>query len=196
MAENSSRGNERTLAELTAELESLKSAAQGIGDDVLRALEERWAGFHSVLFPKLNDWARAWDAESLVVFSLCRGVLLSEPSLSVNVPANLPSRVLLTTDLGSFDSCFGGDVAVLIKRALAARELEIDFASATASLPFSLFDDLVGIFVVRFANRVLKVEPSNYLKLTDAAERLLGSLRREILAGRILEVKRTMPQVG
>jgi hypothetical protein len=196
MSDNSSTGSERTLAELTAELESLKSAAQDIGDDVLRALEERWYGFHSVLFPKLIDWARAWDVESIAVFSLSRGVLLSQPSLSTNVPANLPSRLLVTTDLGTIASCYGSDAELLIERSLAARELEIDFASGTASVPFSLFDDLVGVLIARFANRTVKISPSNYLKLTESTEKLLGSLRREILAGRIVEVKRSMPQVG
>ena len=196
MSENSSMGSERTLAELTAELESLKSAAQDIGDDVLRALEERWAGFHSVLFPKLIDWARAWDVESIAAFSLSRGVLLSQPSLSKNVPGNLPSRLLVTTDLGTFANCYGSDSEFLIQRSLAARELEIDFATGTASVPFSLFDDLVGVFIVRFANRTVKIEPSNYLRLTESTEKLLVSLRREVLAGRIVEVNRAMPQVG
>jgi hypothetical protein len=196
MSEKSSMGSERTLAELTAELESLKSAAQDIGDDVLRALEERWAGFHSVLFPKLLDWARSWDVESIAAFSLSRGVLLAQPSLSTNVPGNLPSRLLVTTDLGIFANCYGSDSELLIERSFAARELEIDFATGIAAVPFSLFDDLVGVLIVRFANRTIRIEPSNYLKLTESTEKLLGSLRREILAGRIVEVKRAMPQVG
>jgi hypothetical protein len=112
------------------------------------------------------------------------------------VPDNLPSRLLVTTDLGIFANCYGRDSEFLIERSLAARELEIDFASGTASVPFSLFDDLVGVLVVRFANRTIKINSSNYLRLTESTEKLFVSFRREILAGRIVEVKRTMPQVG
>jgi hypothetical protein len=181
------RGQEQSLSELVEELESLKVQVNGLSANVLEKLEEGWSLFHSVLFPQIRQWMERLQVKRLIVYRLQADSMRHEPHLSVCDSDALPQMLQVSQDAAIFASLVGPSAPTLLAHCLVARELRVDFEECTAVFPFCLFDRVVGVFFASFD----ALEENQYPQLCAATERMLDRLRREILVGRLAELRKT-----
>lgn len=180
------RGREQSLAELVDELESLKHQVDGLGQDVLSKLELSWPSFHSVLYPQIRSWMERTQASSLVVYRLQADTMRLEPNLSAGETDLFPQTLQMSQDAEAFARLVCPSAPLLLAHSLASRELQVDFEDQAVVFPFSLFDRVVGVFFVTFE----ELEEAQYDQLCASIEKLLERLRREILVGRLTELRK------
>lgn len=180
------RGREQSLAELVDELESLKQQVDGLGEDVLSKLEHSWSSFHSVLYPQIRSWMERTGASSLVVYRLQADSMRFEPNLSAGETGTLPQTLQVSQDAEVFARLICPGAPLLMAHSLASRELQVDFEDRAVVFPFCLFDRVVGVFFATFE----ELEETHYEHLCSSTEKLLERMRREILVGRLTELRK------
>ena len=183
--------SEKSLSELYEQLAQTRKEVSGITEDVAATLEKKWPQFHTVIFPPLVSYCEHAGVQRVLTFLVSAGHILPLPNLSVQ-PCDLPAQISLIHDLSVVSNVFGESAVEILQRSMASREMEFDFAAAQATAPFCLFDAVVGVFFFEFK----ELREESYSSLTAATEKFFDRVRREILVGRIAELKKSPQRAG
>jgi hypothetical protein len=143
----------------------------------------------------VEEWAREWAVAALHFYRLSSGQMHLVEALSVQPSPSSPRRIAVHQDAPVLDQNLSLGLSPLLLRALAGREFEMEFETSQAAMPLSLFDTVVGVALVSFSQEQ-PPRPADWPRLIVSVERLFERMRREIVAGRIAEIKRVSQNAG
>ena len=169
------------LSELNEQLSVLQSESSLVKENIKVMLEKKWPLKHAELFPCVCHWRENLGSPYVMAFHCVDGVLSFEPFLSYGVGPTFPTQMHLEdVEQGKKEINVPEELMRGVLFSVASREVQIDFNAGYVVLPFQLFENVTGLFLVN----VGPISGSDYENIVSLSYSFLHKMRK-IISGQV-----------